>query len=131
MAIKKIKENIYEIDKEKGMNVPVVVYASEKLLNDMKKDRCLEQAKNVAHLQGIEEKSVVLMDSHQGYGFPIGGVAAFDLEKGVISPGGIFSPNPGWLIIANRFNPFLCTSMSTCFVTIWLFDFLTALTIIV
>ena len=87
--IKKISENVYQLDKEGKMNVPVVVYASEKLLKDIEKDKCLEQAKNVACLKGIEKHSIILPDAHQGYGFSIGGVAAFDIDKGVISPGGV------------------------------------------
>ena len=89
MEIKKIAENVYEIPKEEGMLVPVIVYASEKILDDIKKDKTLEQAKNVAHLPGILKYSIALPDSHQGYGFSIGGVAAFDMDKGVISPGGV------------------------------------------
>lgn len=89
MELKKIQENIYEIPKENGMNVPAIVFASEKILEDIKKDKTLEQAKNVAHLPGILRYSIALSDAHQGYGFPIGGVAAFDLEKGIISPGGV------------------------------------------
>lgn len=89
MEIKKISENVYEIPKEAGMNAPVRVYSSEKILDDIKLDKTLEQAKNVAHLPGIIKYSIALADAHQGYGFPIGGVAAFDLENGVISPGGV------------------------------------------
>lgn len=89
MEIKKISENIYEIPKHGNMNVPGIVYASEKLLEAIKQDKTLEQVKNVAHLSGILKASIALPDSHQGYGFPIGGVAAFDLDKGVISPGGV------------------------------------------
>jgi len=87
--LKKIKENIYQLDKEGKMNVPVVVYASEKLLKDMLKDKCIEQARNVAMLPGIQKHSIALMDAHQGYGFCIGGVAAFSMDNGVISPGGV------------------------------------------
>ena len=87
--LKKTSENIYILDKEGNMNVPVVIYASEKLLKDMEKDKCIEQMKNVSMLPGIEKYSIVLPDAHQGYGFSIGGVAAFDLDKGIISPGGI------------------------------------------
>ncbi len=87
--VKKLSENIYQIDKSGKMNVPVVVYASDKLLKDMLKDKCIEQAKNVAMLPGIQKHSIALMDSHQGYGFPIGGVAAFSMEEGIISPGGV------------------------------------------
>jgi len=89
MKIIKISENIYEIPKEDGMNVPGVVYASEKLLEKIKEDRTLQQVKNVACLPGIIKASIALSDAHEGYGYSIGGVAAFDLEKGVISPGGI------------------------------------------
>ncbi len=87
--IKKIKENVYEIKKENGMNVPGIVYASEKLMENIKLDKTLEQVKNVAMLPGILKASIAVCDAHQGYGFPIGGIAAFDLKKGVISPGGV------------------------------------------
>ena len=89
MEIQKISDYEWKIEKEGKMNVPVVIYASEKLLEKMKEDITLEQAKNVAMLPGIIKKSVVLMDAHQGYGFSIGGVAAFDLNSGVITPGGV------------------------------------------
>ena len=89
MEIKKISEYEWEIPKENGMNVPGIIFASEKLLQDMKKDSTLEQAKNMAMLPGIVKSSIGLPDSHSGYGFPIGGVAAFDLDKGIISPGGV------------------------------------------
>ncbi len=87
--MKKISENIYEITKEGCMNVPGIVYASENILKAIKEDKSLEQVKNVACLPGILKASISLADTHQGYGFPIGGVAAFDLDKGVISPGGV------------------------------------------
>jgi len=87
--IKKIAENIYQLDKTGKMNVPVVVYASDKLLKDMEKDKCIEQMKNVSMLPGIQKHSIVLPDAHQGYGFSIGGVAAFSMDEGVISPGGV------------------------------------------
>jgi tRNA-splicing ligase RtcB len=87
--LKKISENIWEIEKEEGMNVPGIVLASDKLMESIKQDKTLEQVKNVAKLPGIIEKSIALSDAHQGYGFPIGGVAAFDMKKGIISPGGV------------------------------------------
>ncbi|MFH1607923.1 MAG: RtcB family protein [archaeon] len=89
MTIKKISQNIYEIPKQGKMNVPGRIYASEKLIEAIKQDKTLEQVKNVAMLPGILKYSIGLADSHQGYGFSIGGVAAFDLDKGVISPGGV------------------------------------------
>ncbi|HID05342.1 MAG TPA: RtcB family protein, partial [Aigarchaeota archaeon] len=72
-----------------GMRVPVIVYASEKLIQKMQQDRTLEQAVNVSMLPGVQKHVTVLPDAHEGYGFPIGGVAAMDVETGVISPGGI------------------------------------------
>jgi tRNA-splicing ligase RtcB len=89
MKIKKIKDNIYEIPKEDNMNVPGIIYASEEIIKAVKKDKTFEQVKNVSKLPGIIDKSIALADCHQGYGFPIGGVAAFDMEKGIISPGGV------------------------------------------
>ncbi|MFH1607824.1 MAG: RtcB family protein [archaeon] len=89
MKLKKISANIYEIPREGKMNVPGMVFASEKLLEKIKEDKTLEQVKNVAQLPGILKKSIALPDAHQGYGFPIGGVAAFDMDKGIISPGGV------------------------------------------
>ena len=87
--IKKISKNVYGLLKEGCMNVPGIVYASEKILEDIKKDKTLEQVKNVACLPGILKNSITLTDAHQGYGFSIGGVAAFDLDEGIISPGGV------------------------------------------
>lgn len=105
MEIKKISECEWEIPKEEKMNVPVKIFASEKLLEKMKEDMTLQQAVNVAQLPGIVEKSIVLMDAHQGYGFSIGGVAGFDLDKGVISPGGVgYDINCGIRILATNLN---------------------------
>lgn len=89
MTIKKKSENVYELEKEGKMLVPGVVFASDELFSKIEKDKTLEQVRNVAQLPGIVEKSIAMPDAHQGYGFSVGGVAAFDLEKGVISPGGI------------------------------------------
>ncbi|MBL7054729.1 RtcB family protein [Candidatus Woesearchaeota archaeon] len=71
------------------MKVPAIIYASEKLLEKIKQDKSLEQIKNVACLKGIQRASYAMPDAHQGYGFSIGGVAAFDMEEGIISPGGV------------------------------------------
>ena len=89
MKTKKISENVFQIEKEGKMNVPGVVFASEKLFDKIKQDKTLEQVKNVAMLPGIVGASMAMPDAHQGYGFCVGGVAAFELEKGIISPGGI------------------------------------------
>ena len=88
IELKKISENVWEIPKQGNMKVPVRIFANEKLLEVMKKDITLIQARNVACLPGVR-KAFVMPDGHSGYGFPIGGVAAIDFEKGGISPGGI------------------------------------------
>ncbi len=76
-------------DESRGMRTDVVVYASETLMEHIRKDLSLEQAMNVATLPGIVGPSLAMPDIHQGYGFPIGGVAAMDWEHGVVSPGGV------------------------------------------
>jgi len=88
---KKIGENQYEIESDSnlGMKVPVRIYADEPLLQKMLSDRTIMQAINVASIPGIVGHSVVLPDGHEGYGFPVGGVAAMDAEEGMISPGGV------------------------------------------
>ncbi|MBU1125967.1 MAG: RtcB family protein [Candidatus Omnitrophica bacterium] len=73
-----------------GMRVPGIIYADEKLLKDIRQDKAAEQVANVAFLPGIVNASMAMPDIHWGYGFPIGGVAATDIENGgVISPGGV------------------------------------------
>ena len=72
-----------------GMRVPGRVFASEALLPHMKEDNALQQVANVATLPGIVGRSMAMPDIHWGYGFPIGGVAAFDANEGVLSPGGV------------------------------------------
>ncbi|MFH1107224.1 MAG: RtcB family protein, partial [Candidatus Micrarchaeota archaeon] len=89
MEFKQVRDGVFEAPAENGMNVPVRVYASEKMLAKMKSDRTLTQASNVARLPGIIGSAMVMPDGHEGYGFPIGGVAAFALEGGVVSPGGV------------------------------------------
>ncbi len=91
MEIKKIGHNIYEIPKgaQPCMKVPVRIYASDSLVQKMKQDATFAQGMNVACLPGIYKQGIILPDGHQGYGFPIGGVAATDYESGVISPGGV------------------------------------------
>ena len=89
-AFRKISDVIWEIPAsyKEGMNVPARIYASEKLLKAMD-DGVINQVTNVACLPGILKHALCMPDGHWGYGFPVGGVAAFDLEEGVISPGGI------------------------------------------
>ncbi len=89
IEVKKVNDYEWKIEKEGGMKVPAVIFASEKLLKDIRKDMTLQQIKNVAMLPGILKQAIALPDSHMGYGFPIGGVAAFDMQEGIISPGGV------------------------------------------
>src|SRR3990167_5786250 len=89
VELRKIRNAVYEMPKTGEMNVPVRVFAREELLPLLQRDRTLWQAQNVATLPGIINAALVMPDGHEGYGFPIGGVAAFDLEEGVISPGGV------------------------------------------
>ena len=89
MELKRIDGNTWEIPRQGAMRVPARIYASHKLLKAVQGDATLLQARNVACLPGIRRMSYVMPDAHQGYGFPIGGVAAFDLDEGVISPGGV------------------------------------------
>ncbi len=72
-----------------GMRTDVVVFGDEFLIKKMKEDMTLVQGANVATLPGVVGKVYIMPDGHQGYGFPIGGVAAFDVEEGIISPGGV------------------------------------------
>ncbi len=87
----KITDYLWEIPKSHraDMRVPARVYASEKMLEEIFRDRSLEQLVNVTTLPGIEKYALAMPDMHEGYGFPVGGVAAFDAAEGIISPGGI------------------------------------------
>jgi tRNA-splicing ligase RtcB len=90
VPLEKVDDYSWRIPKFKpGMLVPGMVFANSDLLIKMQTDRTLEQCANVAHLPGIYKYAVTLPDGHEGYGFPIGGVAAIDYEEGVISPGGV------------------------------------------
>ena len=87
--MKKMDENRWRIEPTGGMRVPGILYTSERLLKDMGNDESPKQVANVAHLPGIVKYSLAMPDMHWGYGFPIGGVAAFDMASGVVSPGGV------------------------------------------
>lgn len=85
------------------MRVPARIFASRALIEDALGDNSLEQAVNVSTLPGVMEAVMVMPDMHQGYGFPIGGVAATNLENGVISPGGIgYDINCGVRLLTSR-----------------------------
>jgi len=83
-------ECVWEIPRAGGMRVPGRIYADDKLMELIRKEKAVDQVANVAHLNGIVGASLAMPDIHWGYGFPIGGVAATDpAQGGVISPGGV------------------------------------------
>ncbi len=89
--LQKIDNNRYKIPRsyKQGMRTDGLIYASERMLKKIKDDNAPEQVANVATLPGIVGCAMAMPDIHWGYGFPIGGVAAFDVKTGVISPGGV------------------------------------------
>ncbi|HPI38017.1 MAG TPA: RtcB family protein [Ignavibacteriaceae bacterium] len=90
VELSKIHDNLWEISPAGGMNVPGRIYISEEMIkNSLQNDEALKQVINVAYLPGIQKYSLAMPDIHWGYGFPIGGVAATDVNDGVISPGGV------------------------------------------
>ena len=80
---------VIEPDSINKMRVPIKIYANDDLLSKMMSDRTIKQAANVASIPGIVSHGIVLPDGHEGYGFPVGGVAAMDAKEGMISPGGV------------------------------------------
>lgn len=106
-AFIKINDFLWEIPKtfRGDMCVPARVYASEKLIEESMRDRSLHQLINVATLPGIVNYSLAMPDIHEGYGFPIGGVAAIDVKEGVISPGGVgYDINCGMRILLSDYS---------------------------
>ena len=89
IKLERIDKYRWRIPKSGNMKVPGIIYSSERMMRDIQMDKSPVQVANVAHLPGIVKYSLAMPDMHWGYGFPIGGVAAFDWEEGVISPGGV------------------------------------------
>src|SRR5919106_2179666 len=89
--LRRVDETLYEIpaDARPDMRVPARIFASEAILREIEHDRSLEQLQNVATLPGIVDAAYAMPDIHQGYGFPVGGLAAMELPDGVVSPGGV------------------------------------------
>ena len=106
VPVEKIDDYTWRIPKYKsGMRVPGVVFADKTLLEKIQMDRTLQQCVNVAHLPGIYKYAITLPDGHEGYGFPIGGVAATDYDEGVISPGGVgYDINCGVCLITTNLS---------------------------
>jgi tRNA-splicing ligase RtcB len=106
MKREKVAENIWEIpvNYKPGMRVPARIVASERLMADMD-EGVINQITNVACLPGIRGYAWCMPDGHHGYGFPIGGVAAFDTDEGIISPGGIgFDINCGVRMVSTTLH---------------------------
>lgn len=89
IEVQKMDSYRYRIPKQGNMRVEGRVFANDTLMKTLHHDQALQQVANVAHLPGIVGYSYGMPDIHWGYGFPIGGVAAFDAERGVVSPGGV------------------------------------------
>ncbi len=91
ITVQEVDSFTYRIDQgyDSRMKVPGIIYSSPSMMEEIRNDQALQQVVNVAMLPGIVKASMAMPDIHWGYGFPIGGVAAFDHEDGVISPGGV------------------------------------------
>jgi tRNA-splicing ligase RtcB len=105
MHLRRIDETLWEIPREGDMWVPARVFADQELLDAIRTDRSLEQLRNVATLPGIVAASLAMPDIHQGYGFPVGGIAATAPPDGVVSPGGVgYDINCGVRLLALPFD---------------------------
>jgi tRNA-splicing ligase RtcB len=89
ITLERVREHVWEMPRQGDMRVPAHVLASEALLEEIGEDRTLQQLRNATHLPGITEHAICMPDGHQGYGFPVGGVGATDVETGCISPGSV------------------------------------------
>src|SRR5215216_3195720 len=104
---RRIDETLWEVPAEArpDMRVPARVFADAELFEAIARDGSLEQLQNVATLPGIVEAALAMPDIHQGYGFPVGGVAATELPDGVVSPGGVgYDINCGVRLLAAPFS---------------------------
>jgi tRNA-splicing ligase RtcB (3'-phosphate/5'-hydroxy nucleic acid ligase) len=104
---RRIDDTLYELpaDTREDMRVPARVFADEEILSAIRADRSLEQLQNVATLPGIVDAAIAMPDIHQGYGFPVGGLAAMELPDGVVSPGGVgYDINCGVRLLALPFD---------------------------
>ena len=100
-TLRPLSDWLWELPASGGMRVPGRVYADRELLKELEGDQSLIQVANVAHLPGILCCSLAMPDIHFGYGFPIGGVAAFAVEGGIVSPGGVgYDINCGCRLLA-------------------------------
>jgi tRNA-splicing ligase RtcB len=99
-TLEQIDQYRWRVPKSGGMRTEGLIFADRTLMEDIRGDKSVQQVANVAHLPGIVGPSIAMPDIHWGYGFPIGGVAAFDETDGVISPGGVgYDINCGVLLL--------------------------------
>jgi tRNA-splicing ligase RtcB (3'-phosphate/5'-hydroxy nucleic acid ligase) len=106
-APRRIDDTLWEIpaSARADMRVPARVFADERILEAIREDRSLEQLQNVATLPGIVDAALAMPDIHQGYGFPVGGIAATEMPEGVVSPGGVgYDINCGVRLLAAPFD---------------------------
>ena len=89
VKVQKVNDTRWRIPREGKMRTDGIIYTDERMMADIQKDQSLAQVAHVAWLPGIVGCSLAMPDIHWGYGFPIGGVAAFDMKEGVVSPGGV------------------------------------------
>ncbi len=89
IEIQQIDQFRWRVPRTGSMNTDGLIFSDAALMRDLEGDQCIQQVVNVAHLPGIVGPSIAMPDLHWGYGFPIGGVAAFDEQRGVVSPGGV------------------------------------------
>lgn len=121
IGLKKLDENRWLIPKTGNMRVPGLIFSNQELINDTQRDQSFAQVANVATLPGIVNYSIAMPDIHWGYGFPIGGVAAFQMEEGIVSPGGVgYDINCGCRLMttslkANEIRPYIKELISALF----------------
>ncbi|MDX9722507.1 MAG: RtcB family protein [Myxococcota bacterium] len=105
VSLERIDAQRWRIPKHGRMLADGVLFANQALIDELRGDPCVEQLANVAQLPGLVGPAMAMPDIHWGYGFPIGGVAAFDLDEGVISPGGVgYDINCGVRLLASNLD---------------------------
>ena len=105
IKLRQIDDYRWEIPREGKMRTRGLIFCSKEMLPSIQADQSLQQVANVATLPGIVGPSLAMPDIHWGYGFAIGGVAAFDLDEGIVSPGGVgYDINCGVRLLRTRLS---------------------------
>ena len=124
LTVERLDAYRWRVPRQGGMRTDGLIFADTDLMRDMEGDESIQQLANVAHLPGIVGPAIAMPDIHWGYGFPIGGVAAFDEQAGVVSPGGVgYDINCGVRLLAapltiGDVRPRLSALMDALFATI-------------